>query len=251
MSEDATKPTPADTKPQTDTTGQQMSEASKIQLLLNSAQRDADAVREKYNNAEAERKDLEIRLKEANKKLDTVRKERAIAKPEDLEAWQSEEQKKIRSELAGEIQKRDDELNKLKSQIRELTVVSSVVALARDKFNDDVIEDIKDRARRFCDVNEAGEIIVKDEQGRPRYSKANVSKLMTGEEFLTELAELRPSWAKAQVVPGTKSGSITRAVNGVVAGLPAGFEGWQKPQQREWFSKNPEAARAYIAKSSI
>lgn len=228
-----------------------LSPEAKAQMLISAAQKEADSIRdtynksqEKYNRSEAERADFEFKLKEANKKLDALRKEKAATRPEDLDTWRAEEEKKLREEIGKEIETERQKRQTLEAQVKELKVVSFVYSIAKEKFNSDVEDDVKERIRKSCDLSEDGQLVIKDDKGNIRYSKTNVSKPMTAEEFIEEIAELKPSWVSKAVVSGSMSNGTTKGSTGSVR-RPA--EGSSKAEWRAYFDANPKEADALLA----
>lgn len=229
-----------------------LSPEAKAQMLIASAQREADSIREtlnkreeKYKATEAELMDYEVKLKEANKRLDALRKEKAASKPEDLDAWRSEENKRIREEIGKEIETEREKRTRLESELKELKVVSKVFSVASDKFNKDVEEDVKERIRKACDISEDGQVIVKDQKGNVRYSKTNVSKPMSIEEFIEEIAEQKPSWVNKTVVSGAMGSASTKGASAGSVRRPA--EGASKAEWKAYFEANPKEADALLA----
>lgn len=241
MSDTTTKPEAEVTK---SVNVNDLSAEAKAQMFLASAQRDLDLFRDKYHKTEAERTDYEVKLKEANRKLDALRKEKAVSKPEDLDAWRSEEEKRIRSEIGGEIETEREKTKRLEAELKELRVVSNVFSAAKDKFNKDVEDDVKERIRKSCDIAEDGQVIVKDEKGNIRYSKTNVSKPMGIEEFIEEVAEQKPSWVSKTVVSGTMNNSSNRSSASAVVRRPN--EGASKSEWKAYFEANPKDADAAL-----
>lgn len=241
MTDQPTKPEPEVTKP---VVASDLSPEAKAQMFLVSAQRDLELFREKYHKTEADRADAEVRLREANKRLDALRKEKAASKPEDLDSWRQEEEKKIREEVAKDIETERSARQKLESEVKELKVVNAVFSAAKSKFNDDVQDDLKERIRRTCDIDQNGEIVVKDDKGNVRYSKANMSKPMGIQEFIEEVAELKPSWVSKTVISGVMSSSSSRTSSSAVIRRPG--EGASKSEWKAYFEANPADAKAAL-----
>lgn len=229
-----------------DKDGNVLSEAAKAQIAINAATRDADANRERANRFEAELAESKEKLLEAQRKLSRLAQDKAKTNPEDLEKWQKDEEARIRGELQVELDKRDKSLLETATKLKELTVVSTVFAIAAEKFNEDVTDDVKDRIRKSCDQDAQGNIVIKGEDGKPRYSKTAPSKLMDAVEFVEELAASRPSWCKPVGVAGLKTGSVkTGASRNGASAVPGNISQMTKAQQVEWFKNNPDAAKNY------
>lgn len=133
-----------------------------------------------------------------------LQKEGAGGDPKKIEALLSQREIDIRKEVSKEIDLYKSKAEQLGSRVKELEVTDKVFAVAASRFNSDTHDDVKAKIRQFCDLSDDGQIIVKDDKGKPRYSKKNPSSLMTAEEFADWLVEERPSWAKPTMTSGTK-----------------------------------------------
>lgn len=128
----------------------------------------------------------------------------------DIDALLSETEKKVRDQLQPKIEELANDKNQLASKLKELTVVDGVYSKIGNKFNDDMQSFVKQIIRQSVDLNENNEFIIKDENGKPRYSKVSVNQLMTIDEFSKELEEKYPSAVKSSVPAGTKTNGTTK-----------------------------------------
>jgi DNA-directed RNA polymerase subunit F len=131
-----------------------------------------------------------------------LRKESAKTDPDKFDKWAKSESDKIRSEIAKELKEARELADRYGRENKELKVTDRVFATISPKFNPDTADIIKDYTRRYCDIDDTGSIIIKDDNGKERYKDGNVR--MTAEDFGTWLANKYPSLATATFKPGTQ-----------------------------------------------
>jgi len=173
-----------------------------------------DALREKHTLTGGRLTDYEKQLESYKKygdpesvsarlaELELLKKEKAGGNKEEWEKLFTTKESEIRSESQKAIDAALAQAKEAKGKLRELTLVDKVFGLAANKFNDDTHSDIKNYIRQYCDINEQGEILVKDDKGEIRYREGKPSEKMDANDFVNWLANQKPSWAK----PTTKSG---------------------------------------------
>lgn len=145
-----------------------------------------------------------VGLKADREALRNLEKERAqgSGKQEDLDALIAAREKAVRDELQPNLEKYENDLKSANSKIRELTIVDKGFSKISSQFNDDTHDFIKDLVRKNVDLDEEGNFIVKDKDGKVRYSQGSANKPMSLDEYGAELAQKHPSFAK----PTTTSG---------------------------------------------
>lgn len=90
-----------------------------------------------------------------------------------------------------------------------------------------------------------GQIVVKGEDGKPMYSKANPRELMGVEEWLQSYGAENPYLMKPQTAQGTDDGK-NRKVASVSPVRWPDFSSMTPSQQQEWFAANPEGAKRFM-----
>lgn len=115
------------------------------------------------------------------------------------------EKKAIEARFSGKIQELETELNSTKSEFKREKVTKTVVSALTGKVKSDSVKLLEPIIEKDCDWYE-GNLVIKDSNGKPRYSKANPSQLMTPEEYITELQTTFPSCFEATAKPGAKNG---------------------------------------------
>jgi hypothetical protein len=176
---------------------------------------DYNAAVERARNFEAKLTDLEKKMSqykdidpEAHKaireELNILKAEKAT-KSQDPKAIEEEVKRReadVRKGVQTELDALLSEVKGLRSKNKELEVVDKVFQAATSVFVDQAHEDVRDAIRRWCDKDEQGNIIVKDNDGKPRYSKGSTTKVMGPSEFVEWLADEKPHWAKARSKSG-------------------------------------------------
>jgi len=181
-------------------------EHSRVQQQLQKAEERAQRfeasladIERKYNTV----KDIDpVKYKATLEDYDNIRKENAKGDPKKIDELVSEKEARIRAEVQKELDELRGKSTKAETELRELRVVDRAHSLFGSRFNDDVQDDVKARVRKDADINEDGAIVFKDDKGQLRYSHVDRTKLMTADEYAEELANLKPSWAKATHVAG-------------------------------------------------
>lgn len=178
-------------------------------------------------------RNMEAQLKEFEKRFEGIDPEEAKANRQalkDLEAQQAGDPKKIeqiveaarneeRNRLGKQIEDLKSERDSAFAKVKEFTIVDKVFKSAATKFVPGAHEDVKDWIRRYCDLGENGQVVVKGPDGTPLFSKKNGAQPMAPEEFVEWMVEQRPHWA----APTTQSGTMRNgevSTNGKHSALP-------------------------------
>jgi hypothetical protein len=165
--------------------------------------------------------------------IEALQREKALADPKQMEAWKSETEKQIRSSIQKELDETIGANKKLQAEMRELKVVDRVFKDVAGNFNEDCYDDVKEYIRKFCDLNDQGEIVIKDEKGNVRYAPGSTSKLMTASDFGNWLGEIRKSWKRPSHVSGTENGAPTRTTGTTGSITPQKFLSMTAEEKRE------------------
>lgn len=143
-------------------------------------------------------------LKAAAEERDILRKQ---VSEKDWKAEDIMKEADIRAEkrYSSKLTELQTERDTLASRLKDTRVVSTAIREAAAYFNADSIPLIESVIRRELDLDKDDEIIVKDERGEPRYSKADPRQKMAVKEYLEELAGRFPSCAKSEMQAGAKN----------------------------------------------
>lgn len=115
------------------------------------------------------------------------------------------EKKQIESRFSTKIQELESELNNTKSEFKREKVTKTIVSTLTGKVKSDSVRLLEPVIERDCDWQD-GNLVIKDSNGKPRYSKTNPSQLMTPDEYVTELQSTFPSCFEATSKSGAKNG---------------------------------------------
>lgn len=206
---------------------------------------DLDRVLSLKQSADAEIADLKAQMKryenidpdEFHAMKDSIKQfERDAAKnPEEREEVIKQQ---LSEQFADKISGLESQASQLAKENHELKVVDKALEAIADRFNADTLPFIKSLIRESVDVNESGEFLVKDGQGKARLNGS--AKQMTLAEYADELTEKYPSMAKSQTTAGGKQPGQKVSGNGKSSALPSGFNSWSQEQKQQWFTDNPE-----------
>ena len=133
-----------------------------------------------------EAKQLKQRLEEAERKA-------AEKDPAKLEELFDRKFKKYRDEAETEKSSLLQRLQGYEKEIKTLKVTDRVMVEISALFNQDALKFIKREVEEFCDLDEDGTIVVKDENGDPMFRNG---KYLGIKDFGEMLAEKYPSLAK-------------------------------------------------------
>lgn len=196
-------------------------------------------------------KGLDIeKLKADSEALTQLQHERAQNKPEELKAFREAEREKIRKEFAPKLEEYETENKKLKGSLHEHLIVDKALTTVGAKFNEDAHIFVKDMIRRSMDRDEQGNIVVKDEQGNVRYSRAKPTEKLGLEEWAEEIASKHPSIAKPTVTSGSKSaGQVKLPSGGGVLDVASYIK--MTPEQRAKIDPKDRGALATAAAGQI
>lgn len=166
----------------------------------------------------AEFKDIDPQAHKALREELNILKAEKATKSNDPKAIEEEVKRReadLRKTVQTEIDSLSQELKTLRSKNKELEVVDKVFQAASSLFVDEAHDDVRDAIRKWCDKDEQGNIIVKDNDGKPRYAKGSTTKVMGPADFVEWLADQKPHWAKARSKAGfEEKGHKTSATNG-------------------------------------
>lgn len=137
--------------------------------------------------------------------VEQLKRENASTDPKKIEALVNEAKEAVRKEFGSQINDRDTELAKLKSELKEERVVNVMFGKFSGQIYEKAQPDFKDFIRRYCDQDAEGNIIIKDDKGEIRRSKSNAALPMTVDEMLGELKETRDYWFNNPTGEGTKT----------------------------------------------
>jgi hypothetical protein len=151
--------------------------------------------------ASDEKAALEARLKElteAGKNTPGKKNKAENNSNDDLEAFEQ----KIRGEFAPIIEEKDTKITKLEAQIKEFTLVSTVMAKFGTHLNEDMMPVVTNMVRQVADFDRGNPklVIFKDENGKVLHSPKNPSIPMNEEEYLELMKTKMPSAFKASAV---------------------------------------------------
>lgn len=124
------------------------------------------------------------------------------------------------------------EVTNYRTQNRQRTITDAVTSAARNaKVQDFAMEDALMYAERVFDVNEEGNIVVKDNVGFTPGVEPSV--------WLTEIAEKKPHWFAAPSYGGGAGGSRNSSQGTV---NPFTAENWNATKQGELYKQDPKRA---------
>ena len=113
-----------------------------------------------------------------------------------------EEVNRVRQEFAPKLEEKDKTISTLSSQLKELTIVDVAIKKAGDAIYPKAADDFRSYVRAHCDLDDDKNVVVKDANGKVRYSPSNPSVLMTVDELIAELKVSRDHWFSSKVPPG-------------------------------------------------
>lgn len=186
-------------------------------------------------------------LKATREKLYQYEKQSAKT-PEEIDALVGKKEGEIRGTVQKEMDTLRQSLSEMSAKVKEFEVVDRVFAEAVSVFNDDCHEDVKSRIRTMCDI-ENGEIVIRDSAKGIRYSSHNPKEKMSVKEFVEELATSKPSWVKADSIPGAKLEGLTKEGT-ADGGKQVSVEQYRKMTRDEQLRLSP-AIRGKLAAESL
>lgn len=230
-----------------------MSDENKVETV---SKEDHERAIEKLRRLEAENTDFKKRFKDINpeevkaykEELELLRNEIAAGsgdtrKIEDRIKAAKEE---LRRELAREIENRDSLLKQKDSRIKELTVDSKVFSEAAGHFVPGFHNDLKRYIKEQCDIDNDGNIFVKDEKGEVRYSPANGGKHMSYQEFIDELKQTKEFAVVDRSIAGGKHSGDKKIGGSAITSLSQ-LAALSPEKQKEVLAnmKDPEVAALF------
>lgn len=172
---------------------------------------DYDKAVERAQKFEAKVADFEKRFsgvdpeafKAYREEVEILRRESVKGDPKKLEEYEAKIKTELDKRYSGKLGEYESENSKLKQELKNERVISKAVTAAAGRFNSDANDWITHLAQTSLDYEE-GKIVVRGEDGKPRPSKVNPRDNMGLEEWLDEVAEKYPSFAKPTGKGGAK-----------------------------------------------
>lgn len=159
-------------------------------------------IEKKYNRFSSMYKDIDPdEYRSMKERLEEAEKKSADNNPEELEKIFQRKMDSLRAQAEQDKQSLQEELLNLKKINKTLAVTDRVMSEVSGLFNQDAVKFIKREVEESCDLDEDGNIVVKDENGDILYKGA---RPMTPKEYGDLLVEKYPSLAKATGVGGTQ-----------------------------------------------
>ena len=177
-----------------------------LEQRLAAVEADANKYKEQAQTWMGKFTDIEKRLN--GKSIDSLiaaAEERDILARQGKQDFDAEVERRanaVRSEFSPKLEEKDRTIQKLSSKIKEMTVVDEAVKRVGDALYKNASEDFRAFIRANCSLNENDEIVVVDGNGKPRYSPADPSKLMTLDELISGLKTSRDHWWASRVPAG-------------------------------------------------
>lgn len=191
MSEENTTPE----EPQVDEVQQAQEKIQRLQGLLASKEKE-------YNRVVSVYKDIDPdEYRTLKQKLEEKEREAAEKDPQKMEELFQRKLDRVRSELETERNSLKEQVEALGRANKTMAVTDKVMGEIGGLFNQDAHKWIKREVEEFCDLDEDGSIVIKDEGGDVLYKGA---RPMAPKEFGELLVEKYPSLAKASGVSGVK-----------------------------------------------
>ena len=182
-------------------------------------------------------------LQANNEAYQRLQKEKAEGgSKEDLDALLTAKEKEVRAELQAKIDELEGNYGKTASELKEIQIVDKAFNGLASEIVAGSEEFVKDLIRKNVDSVD-GELVIKGQDGKPRYSKTDATKHMTVAEWQAEVKASNPFFFKSTVISGTRQEGEKGSSNGSPARVapPAGFGSWPQSKQVEWYAANPNA----------
>ncbi len=135
-----------------------------------------------------------------------------------------------------------------KTQARELHTLrvtnAALAEAAKVGFAADGMKFLQREVDARCEFQD-GKIIVKGDDGKPLYSKANPRELMTLNEWLIDFGAENPCLMDRQTTKGTADGNRPKQGAGLGTVRFPDFGKMSPADAAKWFKENPEGAKAF------
>lgn len=142
------------------------------------------------------------KYKALEEEVNNLKRDAAVGDPKKFDEELGRREQSLRESIQKDVDSLKESVKNLTAENKELKVTNKVFSMLSSQLVDGAQEDAKDYIRRFCDIGEGGEIVVKDEAGKPRYKKGSTTQLMGSEDFIEWLKEIRGFWFSPKGKPG-------------------------------------------------
>jgi hypothetical protein len=178
---------------------------------------------------------------------DELQKKAAIADPTKVEELLKQKEAEIEGRFGSKLSEVEKDRDATKAALKKVSITNVGLQKAvAAGFLDKAMPIVQQFIEQQCDL--VGEdIVIKGEDGKPRYSKADPRKLMTIDELLTEYGEKNDFLLANKTPSGGKGAENKAGATGGAAALPGGFENWTQQDQTKFFIKNPELRKQVLS----
>lgn len=203
---------------------------------------------QQFNETQTRYKALETNYNKAQQELRKT-KEKHKNTPEGKEDFEAHVREEYEGKYSGELADLRGQVAQKEQTIKKLLITNTAKSYAAKYFQPDIADLIVREVEQQCDLD-GEEIVIKDSAGTIRKSGNAKGQKLSLDELFQELTAKYPSATSPKIRSGTMPNH--ERVNGSGNGtsevkLPAGFGTWNEKQKTEWFAKNPEARKAFIA----
>jgi F0F1-type ATP synthase membrane subunit b/b' len=177
-------------------------EIAKLKEINQRLQGKLTDVEKKYNQFASMYKDVDPdEYKNLKSTLEQKDRELAEKDPAKMEEVWERKFNRFKTDAETEKAKLLKDLDTYKAENKTLKVTDKVMAEISGLFNPDAVKFIKREVEEFCDLDDDGSIVVKDENGDIVFRNG---KLVTIKDFGESLADKYPSLAKSTGSSGTR-----------------------------------------------
>jgi hypothetical protein len=163
---------------------------------------EAKEYKAKVDALSAKFKDIDVdKYNNTLKEINDLKKKDAGSDPAKLEALIEAARQEERERLDKTLKEKDDTLKNTSAELKRLKVIAPGAKLASEIFVNGALKYIEKEIEQFCEFD-GEQIIIKDENGKVRFSPTDAKAKMTQAEFLSELAA-----ANSDIVKSTYKGT--------------------------------------------
>ena len=195
-----------------------MSEENKPEVV---AKAEYEALKAKHTEMGGKLTDFEKQFEKINKwgglekisadleAFNLLQEERAKEKPEDLKVWKTQTEQTIRQSIQKDVDTWKTKAEQAESKYKERVIIDAAFTVASGKLHDAAKEDFKALARQHGDLDDNGNVVFKDAQGKVLYKEGSATEPLDAVGFVSWAVKNKPHYFASQTVNGDRDSGAT------------------------------------------
>lgn len=221
------------------------------------AKAEYEALRSKHTEVTGKLTDFEKQFERVNRlggldkiaadleAFNLLQQEKAAEKPEDLKKWKETTEQTIRQSIQKDVDTWKTKAEQAESKYKERVIIDTAFTVAAGKLHDSAKDDFKSLTRQHGDLDEKGNVIFKDSEGKILYKEGSTTEPLDAQGFVSWAIKNKPHYFVSQTLEGDRDTNATSTASS--AGITVDQYLNMSAQEH---AKLPLATRAELARKA-